>query len=244
MSRNRRNVIVRPSPVATTKSARRRFSRSGICARRMLANRLSVMPGRRMTRSRCTRAGADTTSTKSQRSGAPVSYSSGMSSTTSFSRRTRARATNRFSACRTIGCKIASSRRSAAGSPNTRWPSRRRSIPPLSSRTPGNSASTPGTAAPPGPSRRCTTASASNSGTPSRRSMPAAVLFPIPIEPVRPRTITAPQASSKPRRAARGSLVPGCRTRPRSRGAPGAAACRGRRPCGARAAAPRPAAVC
>ncbi len=53
----------RPSPVDTTKSARRRFSRSGICARRMLAKRLSVMPGRRMTRSRCTRAGAETTRT-------------------------------------------------------------------------------------------------------------------------------------------------------------------------------------
>src|SRR3954451_21301974 len=61
--RNRRNVNPRPSPVGTTKSARRRFSRSGICARKMLAKRLSVMPGRRMTRSRCTRAGAETTST-------------------------------------------------------------------------------------------------------------------------------------------------------------------------------------
>ena len=38
---SRRKVTLRPSAVATTKSARRRFSRSGIWARRISANRLS-----------------------------------------------------------------------------------------------------------------------------------------------------------------------------------------------------------
>ena len=50
-----------------------------------------------------------------------------MSNTTSRSRRPRAWPTKQRSAWRTIGCRIASRRRSAAGSPKTRCPNRRRS---------------------------------------------------------------------------------------------------------------------
>ena len=71
----------KPCEVSTTKSARRRFSASGICLARMASNFSSVMPGRSRTRSRWTSAGAETTTTASQRWSPPVSNSSGMSST-------------------------------------------------------------------------------------------------------------------------------------------------------------------
>src|SRR5258708_19949725 len=63
---------------------------------------------------------------------------------------------------------------------------------PLAPPVPGKAAATRSTAAPLRPSRRWTLASASCTGTPSRRSSAAAVLLPMPIEPVRPRTIIAP----------------------------------------------------
>jgi hypothetical protein len=59
-ARNRRKVRFRPNPVGTTKSVRRRFSGSGICFSKMVARRIAVMPGRRNTRWRCTKGGADT----------------------------------------------------------------------------------------------------------------------------------------------------------------------------------------
>jgi hypothetical protein len=46
----RRKVDLKPMPVGTTKSARRRFSASGIWFFRMSANFWGVMPGRRSTR--------------------------------------------------------------------------------------------------------------------------------------------------------------------------------------------------
>ncbi len=49
------------APVSIRKSARRRFSRSGICRARIAANFSSVMPGRARTRARCTDSGAVTT---------------------------------------------------------------------------------------------------------------------------------------------------------------------------------------
>src|SRR5436853_84727 len=89
MARSRRSVAALLSAVSTTKSARRRFSESGSWARRISAKRWALMPRRRITRSRCSRDGAETTSTKSQRPVPRVSYSSGMSSTISFSHRAR-----------------------------------------------------------------------------------------------------------------------------------------------------------
>ncbi len=63
IARSWRKLRFRSKPVRTTKSARLRFSRSAICLRRLAVNRLSVMPGRRSTRCRCTRLGAETTTT-------------------------------------------------------------------------------------------------------------------------------------------------------------------------------------
>src|SRR5262249_13641896 len=50
IARSRRTLRLRLKPVGTTKSARRRFSRSGIWLSITAAKRLSVMPGRRNTR--------------------------------------------------------------------------------------------------------------------------------------------------------------------------------------------------
>lgn len=55
------------------------------CRARMASNLDSVMPGRAMTRSLWAAAGALTTATPSANPSAPVSYSSGMSSTTRHS---------------------------------------------------------------------------------------------------------------------------------------------------------------
>ena len=71
------------------KSARRRFSASGICLARIASNFSVVMPGRASTRARCTSGGAETTTTASTRLSPPVSNSSGMSSTATFSPRRR-----------------------------------------------------------------------------------------------------------------------------------------------------------
>ena len=54
---------------------------------------------------------------------------------------------------------------------------------------PGKCASISATSAPSGPCSRCTAASASNTGTPSSANIRATVDLPMPIEPVRPRTI-------------------------------------------------------
>src|SRR5882724_10172724 len=64
--RRHRKVCALLSPVDTTKSARRRFTRSGVCAARIECNRESVIPDRRMTRCRCSQAGAETTMISSQ----------------------------------------------------------------------------------------------------------------------------------------------------------------------------------
>ena len=50
IAHNRRRLTLRAMPVGTTKSARRRFSRSGIWLARIAPIRRSVMPGRRNTR--------------------------------------------------------------------------------------------------------------------------------------------------------------------------------------------------
>src|SRR5262245_23953099 len=133
--------------VSTTKSARRRFSASGICWARIASNFSAVMPGRSSTRARCTSGGADTTITASTRSSPPVSNSSGMSSTTTFSPRASASLRNRCSEACTSGCTIVSSRLSAAESPSTRLARRVRSTAPPTA-VPGNAASISGTASP------------------------------------------------------------------------------------------------
>lgn len=198
------------------------------------------MPRRLATRCRCSQPGAETTTTRSQRRSPPVSNSSGMSSTTTGSRRACVTATKRRSACRTIGCKISSRRRSAAGRPKTRSANAWRSIAPLGERTSGNTDVTAATAKPPFPISRCTAASASKTGTPSRRSTAAAVLFPIPIEPVRPKTITAARGSSARPHANCVSPGPRYRTKLRSRAGLDATTCRDHRPLDSRAAAPPP----
>ena len=70
-----------PCALSTTKSARRRFSASGICRASSASSRSRLTP-RSSTRARCISAGADTTTVASTRLSPPVSNSSGMSSTT------------------------------------------------------------------------------------------------------------------------------------------------------------------
>ena len=71
-----------PRSVTMTKSARARFSASGICRARMRSSASGVMPGRASTRARCTASGAVTTRTPSRPRSPPVSKRSGMSKTT------------------------------------------------------------------------------------------------------------------------------------------------------------------
>src|SRR5476651_2697365 len=68
-----------PREVSTTKSARRRFSASGIWRACNDSSWAGSMP-RSDTRARCISAGAVTTTTASTRLSPPVSYSNGMSS--------------------------------------------------------------------------------------------------------------------------------------------------------------------
>src|SRR5438067_4847078 len=79
MSRTWRSVVDWSVPVSITKSARRRFSASGVWRSRIDANFSSVMPGRSRTRSRWTSGGAVTTTTWSNSASPPVSKSNGIS---------------------------------------------------------------------------------------------------------------------------------------------------------------------
>ena len=71
------SVVDRSPPVSTTKSARARFSASGIWRARIESSFAAVMPGRASTRSRWTSAGAETTMTLSNASSPSVSNSKG-----------------------------------------------------------------------------------------------------------------------------------------------------------------------
>ena len=164
---------------------------------------VSVMPGRRMTRSRC--------SQRRRRHDEHIVDSAGR-------RRSRTAAGCRARPAARAARRRAATKRRSAGAHHRMQdrfePAQRRRIAedPLAEPAPvdragfaahaGKRGLDGATAAPPGPSRRCTTASASNSGTPSRRSIAAAVLLPMPIEPVRPRTITAPAAARRVARIA------------------------------------------
>src|SRR6478672_820620 len=88
---------------------------------------------------------------------------------------------------------MASSRLSAAWSPRTRAASLLRSTLP-SAVVPGNAASIAATASP--SYSRCTTASASCTGTPSSTKKRAVVDFPMPSEPVRPRMNMPPRLTN------------------------------------------------
>ncbi len=157
------------------------------------------MPGLARARWRWIRGGADTTIVASQRDCAPVSNSSGMSRTTSAQRPCDARLKNRNARSETKGWRTFSRLFSAAGSENTLVPRAARSTTP--SRTiSGKALATRGTAAPPFASRSWTAASESCTGTPSRRSMAAAVDLPMAIEPVRPK-ITIPVSTHSARTA-------------------------------------------
>jgi len=119
---NPRDAIVRRSPQPpqgraaaqrghTTKSARRRFSGSGSWARRIPANRLASMPRRRMT-ARAAAAAAETTG-RNRIAGAAGFEQQRDVGTTSGSRAAGS-GDKSVSAVRTIGCRMASSRRSAS----------------------------------------------------------------------------------------------------------------------------------
>src|SRR4029077_20568842 len=127
ISRTWVRVASNPLDVSTTKSARARLSVSGIWLARIAANFCSVIPGRSNARARWTAAGAETTTTASQRLSPPVSNMSGISSTATPAPRCSASARKRSSALRTSGCTIASSVLTAALSPRTRCPSLLRS---------------------------------------------------------------------------------------------------------------------
>ena len=81
-ARTSRRAASMPRSVPMTKSARARFSASGICRARMRSSASGVMPGRASTRARCTASGAVTTRTPSRPRSPPVSKRSGMSKTT------------------------------------------------------------------------------------------------------------------------------------------------------------------
>mmetsp|Transcript_25614 Transcript_25614/g.63133 ORF Transcript_25614/g.63133 Transcript_25614/m.63133 type:complete len:204 (+) Transcript_25614:282-893(+) len=155
----------------------------------MMASSFSgVIPGRPSTRERCTAASPVlTTNTASTVASYPFSYSSGMSNTTSGCRCASACARNSHRAASTSGCTMSSSFFMAASSPSTCLLSAGREMPPSGVSTPAKAMRTGSTAAPPGAYSRCTTASASSTGTPISSSTPATELLPMPMEPVRPR---------------------------------------------------------
>src|SRR5512140_3521943 len=119
ISRTWARAFSKPSEVSTTKSARRRLSSSGTWLAMMAMSLPSLMPGRSKARMRCMSAGADTTTTASQRASPLVSNSSGMSSTTTAAPLRSASARKRSRAPCTSGCTIDSSRLMAAASPST-----------------------------------------------------------------------------------------------------------------------------
>src|SRR5947209_728649 len=81
MSRTWRSVVDRSAPVSTTKSARRRFSSSGIWRARTDSSLAGLMPMRCSTRARWTSAGAEVTMTLSNSFSPSVSNSRGISNT-------------------------------------------------------------------------------------------------------------------------------------------------------------------
>ena len=114
MSRTCARAWSKSRELSKIKSARRRFSASGSCLARMAANFSSVMPGRSKARWRCISAGAETTTTASQRHPVRRSNSNGTSSTTTSAPRACASAKNLSVKILTSGCTMASSLASAA----------------------------------------------------------------------------------------------------------------------------------
>ena len=137
-----------PAPLSTTKSARRRFSASGICRASSASSRSRLTP-RSSTRARCISGGADTTTVASTRPSPPVSNSSGMSSTTTGApwRSRLVRGTSSRTA-RTSGCTIASRRCSAGGIAEHAAGPAPRDRPCRPCVAPGNAASISGAASP------------------------------------------------------------------------------------------------
>ena len=134
-------VWPRPRLVATTKSARRRFSRSGCLAGPRTPASFSAVharPGHRRGRAGSA-GGAGGRPTTPHRRGAPPRsrreaggmLEDGHGDAAAGARRPGSGAAERW----TRGCRIASSRRNAGASPKTRRPSFWRSMPPASLRT-------------------------------------------------------------------------------------------------------------
>ena len=196
MRRTARRVSSIGPPVGMTKSARARFSASGICRARICSNFSAVMPGRASTRARWTSAGAETTAILSTCRQPPSSNSSGMSSRTSGAARCAARKACALARHRRMdqGLEPAQRLGVAEHGLGQRWRDRRR----RRRSCPGNALRSRRPARPSGPCRRCTTASASNTGTPSSANICATVDLPMPIEPVRPRMIIGSAARAAP----------------------------------------------
>src|SRR5690348_5273051 len=147
MSRMRARTGSSPCDVSTTKSARLRYSASGICRATMELNFSSSMVPRASTRSRCCSGEVVTTTTASTRFSPPVSNNSGTSTTTTGAPAASASSKNLFRDAPSIGCTICSSCFIAAGSCTTRDESLARSTLP-SAVVPGNAASIAGAASP------------------------------------------------------------------------------------------------
>jgi len=167
-----------------TSCARAAFSLTGIWADRRARDSCSVMPRNRVIRSIWMSSSAATHRVKSQSAVHPDSNNRG----TTANRRqgqeplSAAQIENRSL---TNGCRIASNRCSAAGSPNAIAANFRRSIPPSAARIPApKHATISSTAAPPGDSQACTTSSASKTSHPASRNNLATRLFPQAIPPV------------------------------------------------------------
>ena len=176
-------------PVSMTKSARARFSASGIWRARIASSLAAVMPGRASTRARWTSAGAETTMTLSNAASPPVSNSKGMSNSNAGA--------SPWSAMKRVALvrgprdgPAPPARRARPGRPaparqaRRGRPRRRASCRESAPRSPRP--------APAGPCSRRTSASASNTGTPASSNIPATVDLPMPIDPVSASLIMAP----------------------------------------------------
>jgi hypothetical protein len=187
--------------VSITKSARARFSSSGICRAR-IASSFRVMPGRASTRSRCTSAGAETTMTLSN------SFAAGLEQQRDFEQQRRriamlgdealARGADR-------GVDDRSSAASSSGSPSTICASsiaieRAAATCPESARRSLDQRAARAL-------QPRTTASASNTGTPARSNILATVDLPMPIEPVSAIRIMRQQPALAQARRAAGSAA-------------------------------------
>ena len=164
------SVVDRSVPVSMTKSARARFSSSGIWRARIESSLAAVMPG---PLEDARRAGPRAARTRRRpcrtRFSPPVSNSKGISNTSAGASRMAAmKRLARFAHCR-VNDRLRA-RRAWRGSASTICARHSRSSVPQRTQ-PGNSSPIFSTRPPPGPCSARTTASASNTGTPARSNI-------------------------------------------------------------------------